>query len=62
MIIELHGGPLDGVIHEVQAGFPPPDRLALPDPNGNLRHWYQTREDRAAADFISSEEVGGEHG
>jgi hypothetical protein len=34
-ILELIGGPLDGVIHEVAGGFPVPDVLGLCPENDN---------------------------
>ena len=42
--IELSGGPLDGVIHELEPGFPMPDTVLLPGPDwpeNQERHSYQ---------------------
>jgi hypothetical protein len=53
MILELLGGPLNGVIHEIHDGFLIPDALALPD-EGKL-HWYVTGEDQQTATYHHSE-------
>lgn len=55
--IELRGGPLHGVIHELPHGLPRdrlPDRFALPDPERGQRHWYKLTAD-GLADFVHSE-------
>jgi hypothetical protein len=56
-VIILKGGPLDGVAHEVEYGFPIPDRLGLPDDEGTARHWYATWTDRKHAGYIGSEPI-----
>ena len=45
MVIELLGGPLNGVIHEVWGNLQP-SRIALPD-EGEL-HWYDVLADGTA--------------
>ena len=40
--VELVGGPLDGVMHELQFGWPAPARLGLPSKD---LHWYEYRSD-----------------
>ena len=53
-ILELIGGPLDGTIHEIAAGFPVPDRIGLPDGKTALLHWYATDAWNGNARFIMS--------
>lgn len=55
-ILELIGGPLDGVIHEVDGEWPVPDALALCS-KGDLtvRHWYLTDENLLLAFYCKSE-------
>lgn len=52
-VVELKGGPLHGVIHELAAGFPPPDMLSFP--KDGARHYYRTRASGKIADFHNSE-------
>lgn len=52
-VVELKGGPLNGVIHELHAGFPAPDSLSFV--KDGLRHHYHTRSSRTIADFHHSE-------
>ena len=44
--IELVDGPLAGRCHELQFGWPAPDRFGLPD--GDKLHWYEIRDDGKA--------------
>ena len=51
--IELMNGPLAGVIHEVEPGWPVPDRLALTLDGGHplVVYWYKVSADLKTATF-----------
>ena len=57
MVLELIGGPLDGVIHELHKGFPPPDRFGLTNEDGNERYWYLSAADKRTAIFVCTEQL-----
>ena len=38
--VELVGGPLDGVFHELQFGWPLPAKMGLPNEDKTILHWY----------------------
>lgn len=54
-VVELHGGPLDGTLHETFLGWPVPDNMGLPDPTKPEIHWYLTRADHLHADYEKTE-------
>lgn len=53
--IRLIDGPLDGQFHELQFGFPVPDRFSLLSKDRTQRHWYITDDDKTTATFDLSE-------
>lgn len=57
--IELHGGPLDGCIHEMAGVLMPAAVGLLADDQPNRRHWYQCVDGRW--EYSSSEEVSDVH-
>jgi hypothetical protein len=58
-VLELIGGPLDGLIHEVAGDWPVPNALGLcPDNDDTVRHWYVTDEKQEKATFHHSEGTG----
>ncbi|MCZ7645264.1 MAG: hypothetical protein M5U26_08270 [Planctomycetota bacterium] len=53
--ILLLDGPLQGKIHELMRDFPIPDRMALPDDQGE-RHWYAVDRKTQTARFLGRDE------
>lgn len=55
--VELFGGPFDGVIHEIECGWPVPGGIGLPmDGDKSLLYWYKVRPNLEEADFVRTEE------
>ena len=54
--ILLEGGPLNGTLHDLKPGFPPPDMLGLPNDDKTLLHWCKTI-DSERAYFCRTEET-----
>jgi len=63
MVLELIGGPLDGVIHELPMirgleTCPMPAQFALPNEEKTERHWYKTNlVDRKTANYLFTEQI-----
>jgi hypothetical protein len=56
MVIELVDGPAKGVIHEVQKGWPEPDRFAIPSALfPNIKYWYEVNHKTHTAHFVEEE-------
>lgn len=49
-IIVLHGGPLDGIVHEIEKDWPMPDAFALP--KDGYRYWYKTNKKKGTAIYM----------
>lgn len=51
-------GPLKGLPHEIEYGWPIPSRFALPDLNEtiNERHWYKVDADQKTARYDNKSE------
>lgn len=58
MVIELFGGPFDGVIDEVQGGWPVPDQFWLHSEDQKELHRYKTNQDRCTATYVRTELIG----
>ena len=52
--VELFGGPFDGIIHEIEFGWPVPQGIGIPYDDGMI-YWYRTRENMEEADYVRNE-------
>lgn len=54
--VELFGGALDGVIHEIEPGWPVPGALGLTmGDDKSVLYWYKVRPNLEEADYVNFE-------
>ena len=58
-VILLEGGPLNGIAHELQKGWPAPDQLALQNDERTERYWYEVSDDQLTAKYERTEKILG---
>jgi len=52
-VIEFMDGPLQGEFHEVENGFPCPDRMSVPDATAKWEYIYDIDSSTGRATFVS---------